>query len=223
MLNSKNYIFVITPYLFFCCGLYQMTYWSLFDLDGLKLLSVTDIVKSAISPLIIKLISISLGFYVAVDIYSKMKANCAKNISDIDKKKIRQSVAPLIVVVLLICAIGVFVPNSLMDQKMLFTAMLIYIITDINWVFASDFNPVFDKRFLLMLLIYFPCITISEAFGDANKILENKSFSYTIVQSSKKIDTLKFIGLSNELFIFTTLKNEKNVFIKSDTITIYRK
>ena len=108
-------------------------------------------------------------------------------------------------------------------------ANLFFIGVNIDTIFDKSFVTYFDKSFIFMSMLYFPMFSIATAAQDAEAILNNKSYKYSInastISSNNTIikDTIKFIGLTSDNFIFTDLKNSKIIFFKKDTMTLYIK
>jgi hypothetical protein len=229
MINSQNYLLIIVPYLTLCCGLYELTYWMLFSINAFNVITIQDIVTSSISPLILSFITSSIGFYFASKLYRKKGYFTNEDTLKTGKKENRFVLSMFLFIILigLLVSIIFFIPGDNYKAYAMIGGMILYIFTDINFIFAKDFNPKLDKRFLLMVMIYFPLICIAEAFADGDKIINNKAYKFAIIsqntETTKTSDTLKLVGISNEKFIFTNLKNEIIYFIKSDTIILYRK
>jgi hypothetical protein len=91
---------------------------------------------------------------------------------------------------------------------------------------SNDIGAYVDKEYLLMLLVYFPCFSIATAVQDADNILTNKSYKYTSTRytttatNEPNLDTLKFIGMTEQTYLFTNLKNDKIFFIKTDSLIL---
>lgn len=228
MINTKNYILIIVPYLTLCCGLYQLTYWMQFNLNAFDLISIQDIVTSSIMPLILSFVASSIGFYIATRLYPKRGYFLEEENATLPQKKnVLRLVFLLLVLVGLIVAVFNLIPGENYKAYAMTVGLILYSITDVDFVFAKDFNPKLDKKFLLMMMIYFPFISAAEAFTDAYRIIENKSYQFIkvpqAISANADSDTLKLIGIANERFIFINIKNEKIYFIKSDTIVLYKK
>jgi hypothetical protein len=103
---------------------------------------------------------------------------------------------------------------------------IIFGMLDQDKIIKDDIAAFIDKEYLLMLLVYFPCFSVATAVQDADNILTNKSYKYTISRYSTtapnepSIDTLKFIGMTDQTYLFTDLKNYKILFIKTDSLIL---
>ena len=52
MTDPKNITIFAIPYLTLCAVLYHIAYWDTFNLNGLSYISVSDIIKSSVYPLL---------------------------------------------------------------------------------------------------------------------------------------------------------------------------
>lgn len=236
MINSRNYTLFLIPYLTICCSLYQLTYWGLFGLNGLSLISVQDIIKSTVQPLIITAFGSLIGIYIGHSGYKKATKPFRKTVPDNTTSEETISskglliLIPIFFIVVAVLYLGYrFSPDQRYYIAAYMVANLIYMVVNVDKIFDRSFNTYFDKSLLFMVMLYFPAFSIATAAQDADTILSNKSYKYSINQSTiapNNIlikDTIKFIGLTDDNFIFTDLKNSKIIFLKKDSMTLYTK
>ena len=133
----------------------------------------------------------------------------------------------ILLVALYLCFL--FLPDERYNLIAFLSANLVYMVVNIDKIFDKSFNTYFDKELLFMIMLYFPAFSIGTAAQNADAILSSKSYKYSINHNlipAKNIfisDTLKFIGLTEDNFIFTDLKNAKIIFLKKDSMTLYKK
>jgi hypothetical protein len=230
LLNGKNYIVIIVPYLTLCCGLYQITYWRLFNLNAFNLISISDIIKSSISPLLLSFLVSAIGLYLAVKLSPKtINLTQPKNSSSSKKRSSLILIFMLFISVALLLSALIWLPGDNYKVYAMIVGSIVYIFTDIDFVFEKNFNPRLNKKLLLMIMIYFPFISIAKGLEDGYTIILNKSYQYTIFrhyeegQQILRLDTVKMVGFSGEKFILTGLKNDNIVFLKVDALTMFRK
>lgn len=236
MINSRNYTLFLIPYLTICCSLYQLTYWGLFGLNGLSFISVQDIIKSTVQPLIITAFGSLIGIYIAHSGYKRATKPFRETASEntpsdetISAKGLLVLIPIFVIVVAALYLSYRFLPDQRYYIVAYLIASLIYIVVNVDKIFDKSFNTYFDKSLLFLIMLYFPAFSLATAAQDADAILSNKSYKYsinanTIVPNNILIrDTIKFIGLTDDNFIFTDLKNSKIIFLKKDSMTLYMK
>ena len=52
MKELTNFSLLLIPYLTICGALYHISYWQIFDLNGLAFINVIDIIKSSVYPIL---------------------------------------------------------------------------------------------------------------------------------------------------------------------------
>ena len=240
MLNSKNYIYFIIPYFTISCSLYHLVYWNYFGLNGLTLISIQDIIKSAIRPLILALtIATFIGAVVAEGLIRLFKRTKISKPSLPDKiseesTKSKREFFRLGYIVATIVSFTIIYWHHRPDYGIIATSIggVIFVLVDPKYVFAEDLKLPIKRDILLMAIIYLPCYSISIAVQDANDIIKNKSYKYTVrIYNSKtltdrdtlKLDTLKFVGITEKNFVFTDMKNDKVYFMKQDSMVLSKK
>jgi hypothetical protein len=272
MINSKNYWIIIIPYITICCGLYHLCYWNCFDLNGLSFISLSDIVKSAIQPLMFAIVANLFSFLIlsgiiktdkeknklkhsieAVDKIEKMDLNKMDKESiliyqeklerDIEQVKIKMELIEkrgkemkvyfIFYTIIKYISFSILIFIFFKKSPTLLWIAVPYLIGDVllnfvkeDFVFHKEFQPVFDKLPIMMLMIYFFLFSISFAYRDAYDIIKNKSYKYYTLQTQnplikiQKLDTMKLLGITEKGFVFINMGNDKITFIKADTISL---
>jgi hypothetical protein len=224
MINKDNYIAFFIPYVIICTSLYHIVYWGIFGLNGLALISVSDIIKSAVVPILGSVVGTILGLTLFGSIKSSIKRR-GKQRSNLGRPVGWEKFASLVFEAAFYFLIW-FIADTLLPQKTLLLAAflignLIHSIIDENWIFAQNFKTVINKHVLLLFFIYFPAFAVVDAIRDANQIWLNKQYKYSVIEcKSGSKDTLKLIGYSNEQFVFITKTNKMIYFIKSDSVKL---
>ncbi len=182
--------------------------------------------------MLLTFLSTSIGVFIAQKIYisaTKRKAKSSDTTNTSFFENIIKFLFPLIFNSIFVATVY-FIFRELTFIALAFAVgNILSGLLDHNKLLNDDISVYVDKEFLLMLLIYLPCFSIATAAQDAEKILSNKSYKYTIIKSSNvcateiNIDTLKFIGMTEQTFLFTDLKNRKIHFIKSDSLVLEAK
>jgi hypothetical protein len=230
MLNTKNYIFFALPYLTVVCSLYHLVYYSFFGLNGLALISVGEIIKSALYPILLSFLFTSLGIFIA---HKFLNLSTKQKKTD-NAKPTKSNIFLKFIFLLIFNSFFLFILDLIFDEiNYVLVAFafgnILFGLLDTERLISKEIEVYIDKEFLLMLLIYLPCFSIATAIQDAYKIITNKSYKYSVTKSNNtdnsgtNNDTLKFIGMSEQNFLFTDLKNQKIYFIKSDSLVLQKK
>lgn len=230
MINSKNYLPIVIPYLLICCSLYHLTYWSVFDINGLSLISVSNLVKSAVQPILISFIGTTIALFLVHKFFNKKLDSFTAEAPTPSGKEgwvlLGKVIGSLAIFSFVVWLLILWNPYGKWQIILFMLGNLFYIFIKEDVIFSAEFKPHFQKSFLLMFMIYFPCFSIGAALEDADKIQDNKHYLYTVSKTFTNTlspDTLKLLGTTDEYFIFLSLDNKKRVFIKSDTINLLKK
>lgn len=222
MIKSNNYYYWFISYITITSSIYHIVYWSYFNLNGLSLISVTDIVKSSIYPLLITsflfiiLTSISTFFY-----HKKIESKIESPIKKVRRGALILNISSLIFLVII----------SYNFPEMRFMIIITYLIGIFygiciffqDKIFDLSFKTTLSKRIIILIFVPLPLISSYIGHRDAKQILDNSNFQFTTIPSEINPpikDTLKFIGISNDKYVFINFNNSKVYFIKSDTLQI---
>jgi hypothetical protein len=227
MINSKNWIAILIPYFLLCCCLYHLTYWGSFDINGLSLISISNLIKSAIQPVIASFVGTFLGLLIAYLIGSK-KLKIAMSDEEDLQRKIKGWLALLVPAMLCLFIFLIIKFNPAFKWLLISFVLgsMAYAYINGDMLFAKSFKPVLNKELLLMFMIYFPIFSTATGLEEAEDISCNYNYQYMIARNSTThtaSDTLKYLGKADDYFIFVTVDNEKQVYIKADTIVLERK
>ena len=222
MINSKNCYYWFIAYLTITSSVYHLVYWSYFNLNGLSLVSVTDIIKSSILPLIFSAFLLLIINFAATFVYHKTIEPQIYS----PKKSDRIIIAILTVLGLLSCAFICYkIPETTIILVPAYLTGLFYGLCNmyIDKLFDKSFPTLINKRAILVLVCTMPLVSIYSGYHDSRKILKNQEYTYSIINAktiNSKNDTIKLIGISDNSFVFTSLQNDKVFFIKKDSIEL---
>ena len=225
MTDPKNITIFAIPYLTLCAVLFHIAYWDTFNLNGLSYISVSDIIKSAVYPIlstsIFTFIGLFIGSYLASD-----KDDIAPN----EPYEKTGWVKALFIVITFI-------------SWMFCLHLLDYLPSEYKWLtwpilaglplnailyyskllnFFQTTNRYRDA--FINLLTYLPFIFFASGKIESEKIQNNIEYKYSTRISPAtnnnaiKVDTIKYLGMTEKNIIFTDLKNESIFLIKSDNI-----
>jgi hypothetical protein len=233
MLKANNYKLILIPFITICCCLYQMVYLGSFHLNGLSLISFESMIRSSIEPLLFTIIGATAGLFFGAKIYDKTPIAKALKTDNSETEEGSFSLSKLIVaVILFIACYGLMIAISFIFYKnkmfpyAFILASLAGIFLDENFVFDPLFITKFSKTFLILLLLHYPLLSIAIAIDDANEIIDNKHYNFVVFPNKTKPsieDTLKLITRIDNTYVMTDFKNSKNIFLKSDSIVIFRR
>lgn len=233
MLNKQNYIAILIPYLTICCGFYHLIYWGQFGLNGLALITISDIIKSAAGYLALAILfalGVALGYEIANRKVLKKKNKIAPETENENYTFLGVAIDIFftgVIPVLFFILLNYFFNFSRLNFFIMITVLIggsLIEFVNINFLFAKDFNTRINKKIILLVLIYFPCFSAIIAFDNAMSILDNKSYKYLVRKGEfKNQDTLKFIGITEKNFVFTDMGNKNLYFLQQDSMTLHFK
>lgn len=236
MKENTNISLLFLTYITISGALYHLTFWQTFDINGLSLINITDIVKSAFFPVFPIVITIAYYLFINNISYTTGRGEEKENNSKFLKNGISNLwlVISIGIIQLLIALLydfcDLYNPEKYYAQGFMFYfAIVIYLIN--NNVFVSYFRSEEYRRITIFFIVALPIISYYSGKYDSAEIFQNLKYKYTLnvgqppnlVQS---IDTLKFLGVTDKNYIYTDLKNSKIILLKSDNInslTLYQK
>ena len=225
MKESANLSLLLIPYLTITGALYHISYWQTFDLNGLEFISITDIIKSSVYPILSTLFLIICGniFFLFTDPFGFYA-------SDGEGANTK---------------VGKFVNTSLGIKLSLFIWIIflsLFFIFDLNtgrWYMFGTFASVppaiilynsdiligtvksLKLRYLMFqILVYLPVFAYATGKYEGETIFRNSKYKYIekLSKNKLKVDTLKFLGNTDKYFILSNLKNSEIIYLKSDKI-----
>lgn len=232
MKDTKDISLLLIPYLTFCAALYHIAFWDTFNLNGLAFISLSDIIKSAIYPILSVILTIL--FQISVQHFVR---------ADDKKEKPKRNISNLTVILvflgaLVLEAVLVRLTNTMQDPYHWVWTGIIYstfpsVLIANNGFLANQFTSNNSRRFVIDLIVFLPVFSYCAGKFQSKTIQQNLKYKYTITANNSATrslttssDTLKLLGNAEKHFIFSDLKNSKIFFIKSDiidTLTLYDK
>lgn len=246
----KDWLVVLIPFLFICSGIYHLTYWNTFNMNGLEITSIENIIKTMIKPFITNSSIFSfLIIGIIVNYFSNVKAKEIPK-SEAAEKKLDSlnSIQD--------------VENSLRNTKNSFKLMkkkflkeernlkvtttfslifwlilMTYSIFNNNWImlpyffgfFGFSIFSFFSKSYnkYSFILTFIICLILATSYTSAKieseNVKNNKSFKYITNNEFGKIVIYKCLGETDENIIVSDLKNSKVVyFAKSEDSVTFR-
>ena len=202
--------------------IYHLVYWSYFNLNGLLLISITDVIKSSIYPLIWSAFFLLILNFSASFIYHKTIE------PQINSPKKNHRIFILILTdisILLIIVVCIQNPEIRIILLPAYSTGLFYGLCNLfsDKIFDKSFSTLVSKRAILITFCTMPLISIYTGYHDSLKILNNQEYAYSVIIAkaiNSQNDTIKLIGISENSFVFTSMKNDKVFFIKKDSIQL---
>jgi hypothetical protein len=216
----------------FSAGLYQLTYWSKFDINGLEFISISEILKSSIYPIALTFVFVIMGIILGELIFrfdNELKSGEGRKtkVGEALNSRLGLSILILIWILLLIylyynenvyrwiiwAFIFSSVPTVLLDRLGL-------------WQDRFDNNTI--RLWAIRLLIYIPVFSFCAGKISSETIYENIRFEYVLGKDLKNFiekfpvsetDTLKYLGMSDNYLHFITKDNTEKYFVERDELT----
>jgi hypothetical protein len=210
-----------------------MFYWDRFGLNGLLYISISDIIKSAVQPILYSfgnavIIQVFLNYGLELD-----KAFPSGGGQNTKVGKLLNS-PKVNFVVKLIWVLAVVLLYYYQDEKNVWS-FWVYLTACPIWLFLLS-TPLFDKienirarSIIVQSMVLLPLFSLALGRRDSLLVYNNVRYKFALKHSYRNnkelIDTMKLIGVSSESLFFTDLHNSAYYMIgkKSDTLILYNK
>lgn len=228
MMSQKIITVIGLPYLTACGILYHFAYWDSFNINGLSLISLNDIIKSFIHPFLyfFIIISISVGINEIIFTPTKIFPHGGGRDSNIGKK-LNSKWGLAISISIWICVIY-FLYNYGNVQRWYIWAIAFgtvpFLLLDRLGFWSNEFKNNKYRLHAIRLLVFLPTISFASGKYQSEMILKNihyqYAFTYNIIPNSldSKIRKIKLLGSTEQYFVFSNLNNENIIFLRSDKI-----
>lgn len=225
MTDPKNITIFAIPYLTLCAVLFHIAYWDTFNLNGLSYISVSDIFKSAVYPILSTSIFTFIGLFIG--------GYLASDTNDVAPNEPYEKTSWFKALFIVILFITWTFCLHLLDYLPSNYKWLIWPILaglPLNGILyysklLNFFQTTNRYRFAFMnLLTYLPFIFFASGKIESEKIQNNIEYKYSTriitdtTNNAFKVDTIKYLGTTEKNIIFTDLKNNSIFLIKSDKI-----
>jgi hypothetical protein len=205
------------PYAFLCAGLYQIAFWTPFNINGFSFLDISDIIKSFVLPFLYSssaaLFMHLFHFNTTIDIWPYGGGN-----SQPANRKKRLIFG--IIQIIYISVLGYFL--TIHEDKwkglyvpLMFLPGLYFALSE----FVIRKNIIIHEKsrfFLLYLIVLLPISSYTSGTKNACNIYENKKYEYNDTIIPKQ--DLKFLGKTSEHYIFISLDNKTKYFYSTELI-----
>jgi hypothetical protein len=208
---------IIIPYAFFCAGLYQIAFWTPFNINGFSFLDISDIIKSFIQPFLFSSSLALFGHIIHFNTTFQIWPYGGGNIEPPSKKK---RDFRLILETLYVLALIYFV--TLFDYKWKGLFVPTFFIPGLYLTISELFlryNLIIHEKnrfFVLYLLVMLPILSFTSGTRNAYQIFENKQYDYSTIIIPDK--TLKFVGKASSHYIFISEDNKEKYFFSTGEI-----
>ena len=226
MKDIKSNIIFLIPYFTICSGIYHITYWDTFNINGLSYLGISEILKSFIYPFIgcVFVFLINHILINSFNSYNKLLPSGGGRNSNIGKKLNSKISINILLMLWLITTIYLY-KNSKTDFWFVFGIYFAFT-TSIIIERIAEANNLIEKYtpLIIKVLVYIPILSFVAGKYQSELIQNNIKYKYTINKQTKannkleNIDTLKLIGNSESQYFFTDLKNSNIYILRSEII-----
>ena len=226
MKDIKNLPLVFIPYLTICGGLFQIAFWDTFNINGLSFISLTDIIKSSIYPIIWS--GFIFLFTTVVFYFDNQKRFETLDINTVQTKSLK-TMAIIFITALTIYFVLFFLTNLKKDPYRFLVfgfniASFIAAIFISKRIFIKYFTSYLTYLIFIDIIIFLPIFSFYIGQYESYQIKDNFKYKYAINKKTDPTnnlivnDTIKFIGNTEKNIVFTDLKNERILFIKNENI-----
>lgn len=226
MKDLKNIPLFLIPYLTFCSALYHLTYWETFNINGLAFLSISDIIKSSVYPVLTILIAVVYN----LAIQNLILPSNADGQTTINPKKGISNMILLLCYFFAISAVAIIMyltKNKSPDRLIgfaLFHAIFPAVFLTNNGFLKGQFTSERVRRLVIDLIVFIPVAAYFTGKYKSELVSQNLQYKFSVITHPENPfncasnDTLKFVGNTEKHFVFTDLNNTKVLFVKSDKI-----
>ena len=207
--------------------LFHIAYWDTFNLNGLSYISVSDILKSAVYPIISTMIFVFIGSFIGSFTGNNPKQNNYESYYD------DGNISKLFLFIILVSFVAwIFLIFFILSFKFEYKWFI--------WAYVASF-PLFmvigedkiltkvisDRNYRIVIadfIIYLPFLAFASGKYKSEQIQNNSKYTYSTrshinpVNNLIFMDTIKYLGNTDKNFIFTDLNNKSIFIIKSDNI-----
>lgn len=231
MKRISELLLALIPYLTLSAGLYQLTYWSKFDINGLEFISISEILKSSIYPIIITFVFVIIGIIFGEGVFRfdrnlKSGEGRTTKVGKALNSKIGLSIVILIWIILLYFLYNHGEVHRWIIWAFLFSAVPT-ILLDRLGLWRDKFDNNIIRLWAIRVLIYIPVFSFCAGKINSEIIYENIKFEYVYGKNItsfieelpvSKTDTLKYLGMTEKYLHFVTKDNTEKYFVRRDKI-----
>jgi len=224
MTDLKKIALYILPFITICGALYHISFWNTYNMNGLSLISISDIIKAAVYPIfgsICIIIYQAIMFNYIVPTFGKDKPY-RKGISNLSLTILYFSLFIISLIIILI-----FKLNNV--KCIFFYGFITYFFLSVYLSNNNYFKSIFDtenfRRFFIDILVAVPLICFLGGKYNSQLIYQNIQYKYIISSDIGKnntlkttSDTLKLVGIVENFLVFSPLDNSTLIFTNKSEI-----
>jgi hypothetical protein len=227
-MKDFKFLTLVIPYLTICGSLYHISYWDKFNINGLSFISLQDIIKSSIYPVFSIVFSIIYSIAISNLTFADKK-------SEQNKYNLNFSNLNLFFIYLgshIFIRLFFLIFNNKDPYVNVFFAFINVIVISIYIINTNFLKQFFSseilRRYAINFIVFIPVFSYYTGKYQSEQVYQNLKYKYVINPSKYPInnalvtsDTLKFLGNSDQFFIFSDLNNSSQIFIsKNDLHTL---
>ncbi|MES2131102.1 MAG: hypothetical protein V4506_02065 [Bacteroidota bacterium] len=207
----------IVPYAFLCAGLYQISFWSTFNINIFSFLDISDIIKSFIYPFFYSCSIFLVINFVQIEDYFDWQPY------ERDKSKPRTLFKRFLYAFLRAGYFGLFSLIAFSNDSKFKSVYIALLSIPFLHYFLSEYlikdESLINKKYKFLIITLIVILPASSfVFGKLNSIQihDNYRFNYTVDVIKDK--PLKFLGKASNHYIFATVDNEDKYFYEISDI-----
>lgn len=228
MKDYKPLLLFSVPYLTVSAGLYHLTFWSTFGINGLAYIGFQDIIKSFVFPFISLFILFIFGvslneIFLSFD--KKLPPGGGRNRNIGKKLNSKIGISLALIIWLTIVLILYFIDNVYLWFIWAgVTGIVPVTFFDRIEIFHDYIENARIRKYAIWILVYIPIFSFASGKYQSQLIQQNLKYKYTIRQkaipnsNSYTIDTLKFIGNTDKQVFLSDLNNSTIFILRTDNI-----
>jgi len=228
MKDYKPLLIFSVPFLTVCAGLYHLTFWSTFGINGLAYIGLQDLIKSFVYPFISLFILFILGASFSETLFSSDKIFPSGGGRYTNSgKKLNSKIGISIALFFWLSIVLILYFNDNVQRWYLwaaFTGIVPITFIDRIEILHDYIDNAKIRKYTIWLLVYIPLFSFASGKYESQLIHQNLKYKYTIRQKAIPnsnlftTDSLKFIGNTDKQIFLTDFTNSTIYILRADNI-----
>jgi hypothetical protein len=220
MKDLQSYSILLISFFTICSGIYHITYWSTFDLNGLSYISISDLIKSYVYPFVASVAVALFNFLIINLFFNKtglMPSGEGRNTNIGQKLNSKLSISILIIVCTAF-TIYFYKTSKLYDWisfGLYLSSISVIILERIN----ENKNLIKEHaKLIIHFVVILPVFSFVSGKYQSELIYFNKEYKYVAEKGKSSNIIYKLIGNNETQYFFSDLNNTKIYIWQADKI-----
>lgn len=236
MKDYKSLLIFFIPYFTVCGSLYHIAFWSTFKINGLSYIGTSDIIKSAVVPIISFFLLFALGKFISEIVFSSEKilpSGGGRN-TNLGKRLNSGIGIKLNLLLWIFLVFYLYFKNNvnIWYSWAIITGIAPSIFLDRIGFLSEQITNWTSRKTIIWTIVYIPIFSFASGKYESQLIHKNIEYKYTTktkqnaTKDGYQTDTLKFIAKTEKEVFFTNLNNSTIYILQvenTDTLSLKQK